>query len=43
MALGLSDLWLIGGFLLVLGSYALVAVGMLGNGQADDPDPELVK
>ncbi len=43
MALGLSDLWLIGGFLLVLGSYALIAVGMLGTGQTAEPNPELIK
>ena len=43
MALGASDLWLIGGFLVVLGTYALIAVGMLGSGQAVEAGPELVK
>lgn len=43
VALGVSDLWLIGGFLVVLGIYALVAVGALGGSNATEPDPEMVK
>jgi UDP-GlcNAc:undecaprenyl-phosphate/decaprenyl-phosphate GlcNAc-1-phosphate transferase len=43
MVLGVPDLWLIGGFLLVLATYALIAVGALSAADGGNPDPELVK
>lgn len=43
IALGVSDVWLIVGFLLVLGGYAMLAVGALSGSSNTQPDPELIK